>query len=1007
MDEIKNILRKSYTKIKTLWKNGKIQRTSRLTYDVTWNIILFFIIIGVVGLFFAGGVGAGYFASLVKDEPIRSYESMKQDIYNYEETSTLYYAENKYFGDIRSDIMREEVQLEDVSDTLIHAVIATEDRNFKKHEGVVPKAILRAVVQEATNAAVKTGGSTLTQQLIKNQILTNEVSFERKAKEILLALRLENFFNKDQILEAYLNIIPYGREASGRNIAGIQTAAQGVFGVDAKDLNLPQSAYLAGLPQSPSYYTPFKNSGGLKGKKGLQPGINRMKTVLERMYEADYISKKEYEKALNYDIVADFTLESKSTMDKYPALMFEAEKEAVEILSKQIAKEDGYTEEDLQGNKKLREEYQIRGERALRKNGYEVHTTIDKETYIAMQKIAKNYQHYGPDSNWTYTNKETGEQTQIQEPMQTGGILIENATGKIISFVGSRGYSQDSQINYVFDTVRSNGSTMKPLLDYAPAFENGIAQPGSPLADIRTYYGDYSPDNYTGTFHGIVSARKALAESFNVPALAVYNKLKNKGIGQEYIEKMGITSIGDKEYSNLTLGIGATSRGVSIEENVNAYNTFANGGKFVDAYMIDKIVTNDGKVIYEHKTEPVKVFSPQTAYLTLDVLRDVIDYGTATYLQSQLNTVSTVDWAGKSGTSESWHDYWFIGTNPNVTFGTWIGYNTPHNIKCNGCMPYNERNLKLWAKLVNKATEINPELMAPEANFERPDGIVERSYCAISGKLPSELCSRAGLVYTDLFNAKYVPTKTDDSLVTGSYVVVDGKAVIAGPNTPSEFVNGNGLTFNPEFLKKNNYDRLNDLTKLFPAKNRSNWQKIGVPSSDIGASIENDGKTPEPPTSVNKSGSSLSWSDSSSKDVVGYRIYRASSPGGSFSLIGNTTLTSFGVGSGDAVYRVKAVDYFGMESKLSEPAIAGDFSKPDPEPKPKQKEPDPDKPKDPKEDKKPPEPPVEPKDPKDKEKPTDTEKNDKKADEDPVEKPKDDKTNPPPKDDDGEEKPPE
>lgn len=999
LDGAKDTVKQSYTKIKTLWKNGKIQRSSRLTYDVTWNIILFFIVIGVVGLFFAGGVGAGYFASLVKDEPIRSYESMKQDIYNYEETSSLYYAEDKYFGDIRSDIMREEVKLENVSDTLIHAVIATEDRNFKQHEGVVPKAILRAVVQEATNAAVKTGGSTLTQQLIKNQILTNEVSFERKAKEILLALRVERFLDKDEILEAYLNIVPYGRDASGKNIAGIQTAAQGVFGIDAKKLNLPQSAYLAGLPQSPTYYTPFKNSGGLKDKAALKPGINRMKTALERMYEAEYISKKEYNKALKYDIVADFTLKSKSTIDKYPALMYEAEKRAKEILAKQLAKEDGYTEEDLQKDEKLNEEYLIRGERALRKNGYEVHTTIDKKTYGAMQKIAKNYQSYGPDSDWIYIDKKTGEQTRIQQPVQTAGMLIENSTGRIISFVGSRGYSQESQINYATDAIRPNGSTMKPLLDYAPAFENGIIQPSTPLQDIETVYpSGYSPSNYSVSFHGIVSARKALAESFNVPAIEVYSKLMNQGIGQEYIEKMGITTIGDDEYSHRSLGIGGTKYGTYIEENINAYNTFSNGGKFVDAYMIDNITTSDGEVIYEHKSKPVKVFSPQTAYLTLDVLRDVIDYGTATYLQSQLSSTG-VDWAGKSGTSQYTQDAWFIGFNPNVTFGTWIGYKTPHSLECDGCsLRYNERNIKLWAQLVNKATEINPELMAPEANFERPDGIVEKSYCAISGKLPSDLCRKAGLIHSDIFNVKYVPTETDESLTTGSYVVVDGKAVIAGPKTPTEFVNGNGLTFNPVFIQKNNYDRLNDLTKLFPFKDRAQWAKIGVPSGDIGAAIKNDGKAPSAPSSVSKSGSGLSWSASSSKDVVGYRIYRASSPGASYSLIGNTTSTSFEINGVEAVYLVKAVDYFGMESQVSEAVVVGDFSKPEPP-----------EPKDPKEDKKPPKT-DEPDKPDESDEPNKPDKPDKPDESDESDEPDEplDDANPPekPKDEDGKTKPP-
>src|SRR5699024_10864757 len=165
------------------------------------NLILFFLIAGLILFVFAGGVGAGYFASLVKDEPIRSYEEMQQDIYNYEQTSKIYFADNKYLGDVRADLQRDKVKLDNVSDLLKEAVIATEDEMFYEHHGVVPKAIIRAIYQEAANTQSQTGGSTLTQQIIKNQILTNEVSFERKAKEIVLALRLEHFFEKDEILE--------------------------------------------------------------------------------------------------------------------------------------------------------------------------------------------------------------------------------------------------------------------------------------------------------------------------------------------------------------------------------------------------------------------------------------------------------------------------------------------------------------------------------------------------------------------------------------------------------------------------------------------------------------------------------------------------------------------------------------------------------------------------------------------------------------------------------------
>ncbi|WP_087971936.1 transglycosylase domain-containing protein [Oceanobacillus rekensis] len=813
-------------KAKTLWKTGKVQRSSRITYDVAWNIILFGLVVGFVLLIFAGGVGAGYFASLVKDEPLRSKETMTQDIYNYSETSKLYFADNVYFGDIRSDLYREETSLDNISPTLLQAVIATEDQYFSDHHGVVPKAILRAVVQEVTNSSTQTGGSTLTQQLIKNQILTNEVSFERKAKEILLAMRLEQFLEKDDILEAYLNIIPYGRNSSGRNIAGVQTAAQGIFGINADEVNLAQAAYLAGLPQSPSAYTPFVNTGGLKDEAGIQAGLNRMQTVLNRMHDMEYITKEELDEALAYDIVADFKGDVPSPNEKYPYLTAEIEKEARKIIKDILLKEDGYTKEDIKADSDLNTEYDQLAERAMRMNGYKIHSTIDKEIYDAFQEVAQNYEHYGRDRTFTEINNETGESVEVTEKVQPGGMLIENNTGRIISFVGGRGYSEDNQINYAF-SERQPGSTIKPLIDYAPAMEMGLTQPATAIADVKQtfYFPGNAPyndvGNYGGGFHGIVSARTALANSYNIPAVATYLKVYNHN-PTEYLEKMGI-SLTDSEKSYPSLALGGMDYGITVEQNTNAFATFGNNGKFADAYMIEKIVTNDGDIIYEHETDPVDVFTPQTNYLTVDMMRDVVTNGTARYLNSRLKH-GTVDWAGKTGTSSDYHDSWFIATNPNVTMGTRIGYKTNSSINDRSYpLSYSQRNLNLWAQLINVASDIRPELVAPTERFERPDGIVEKSYCAISGMLPSELCSQAGLVKTDIFNAKFVPTEVDDSLIKS----------------------GNGLMFNPEWLERTGYNKFSDLTQLYP---NENWKKIRLPGDkteeDVSPTKDEDAEKP-------------------------------------------------------------------------------------------------------------------------------------------------------------------
>jgi len=825
--DFKEFLQKYIGKFKKMWQTGKIQRNSRITYDIVWNVILFFIVIGFIGIFLGVGVGAGYFASLVKDEPIRTYADMEKDIYNIEETSKLYFADEVYIGDVRSDLHREKVALEDISETLINAVIATEDEYFEEHNGVVPKAIVRAIVQEAMNSDVKSGGSTLTQQIIKNQILTNEVSFERKAKEILLALRLERFFSKDEILESYLNIIPYGRDAAGDNIAGIQTASRGVFDVDAKDLTLPQAAFLAGLPQSPSAYTPFKNSGGLKDDEGLKPGINRMKTVLKRMYDAEYITKEEYNEALDYNIVEDFREKKTRSRDTYPALTKEIQERAKKILVEVLAEEDGYSLKDLRDDEDLHEQYKQLAARGLEMNGYHIHSTIDKDIYEAQQEVAKNFQHYGPDRE--VADKETGE--TYMDSVQTGAVLIENNSGKIISFVGNRESSGENEYNFATQATRNPGSTIKPLLDYGPAMEKGVVQPGSVLAAYsRTFnisgHNSYQVNNYGGGQYGLVSAREALAKSYNVPAVETYSKIINDDPrpAEEYLEKMGITTLTETDKSILSLSLGGMDHGISVEEMTNAYATFANNGQFIDGYMIDKITTSDGEVVYEHKSDQVDVFSSQTAYLTIDILRDVLSYGTAASLKPRLSNQS-VDWAGKTGTSNDYKDAWFIGTNPNVTFGTWIGYDSNVGLDyCPGCsLSYSQRAQALWAEFINAATEINPELLAPQEQFKQPEEIVSRSYCAISGKLPSELCEKAGLIKSDIYNAKFVPTETDDSLISS----------------------GGGIAFNPEWLKRNGYDNLSDLSILFPRTNRELWEKIGSSKENTEKSNEDDEDTEE------------------------------------------------------------------------------------------------------------------------------------------------------------------
>lgn len=527
-----------------LLTNKKTVKNARITYKVVWNLLLLFLIVVILGGAFATGVGAGYFASLVKNEPVRSYSSLKKDIYNYTETSDLYFSDNVYLGKLRSDLEREEVKVDQVSDFLVKAVIATEDQYFYQHKGVVPKSVFRAVYQEVSNSSVQSGGSTLTQQLVKNQILTDEVSFQRKANEILLALRLEKFFDKKEILEAYLNVSTFGRNSSGRNIAGVQAAAKGIFGKDAKDLTLPEAAFIAGLPQSPFGYTPYTNKGTLKNN--LEPGLTRMKTVLKRMYDGGYINQQQYTEANSYDITKDFIGPGVNPIETYPWLTFEIEKRAIDVLTTVLAKKDGISEKDLKKDDNLYLKYKTSATHDLHQNGYEIHTTINKDIYDVMQKVKDTYPYYGPDKSEEKVDPETGEKKSVMEPVEVGAMLIENKTGKIISFVGGRDYNKQN-LNHATSAVRQNGSTMKPLLVYGPAIEMGKVSPGTPLPDVELHLNPSKPNtawplNYDKTYNGLVSARYALTVSYNVPAVKLYSEILNQRPAK-YLEKMGFTSL--------------------------------------------------------------------------------------------------------------------------------------------------------------------------------------------------------------------------------------------------------------------------------------------------------------------------------------------------------------------------------------------------------------------------------------------------------------------------------
>lgn len=906
---MKEWLEKFNKKIEILASSKPVRRFG-IAGDVFWNLFLLAIVLLVTATIFVGSVGAGYFASLVKDEPLRSKEEMREQIFSYEETSEIYFANDIYIGKIRTDLDRRETSLANISPLVINAVLATEDEYFREHPGIVPKAVLRGLLQDVSNSSTQTGGSTLTQQLIKNQILTNEVSYERKAKEILLAYRLEHFMTKEEILEAYLNIIPYGRNSSGRNIAGIETAAQGIFGIKASELNLSQAAYIAGIPQAPFKYTPFTNKGEQKSAEGMQPGVDRMKTVLYRMQEVGFITEQEYKEAIAYDITKDFKGYEQRPEDKYPWLTIELEERAKSIFSQILAEKDGIDPARLDEEANLKEKYSILADRTIRSGGYRIYSTIDKDMYDVMKQVTDEFTLYGQTYKKKATDPETGEEIEVDVPVQTGSVVIDNKTGKILSFVGGRDHSLE-QLNHATQAFRSNGSTMKPLLAYAPAIEYGVIGAGSPVVDVKFVrkYDDYKPVNYNPNQElGIIPARQAVASSQNLPVLRLYDSILERRPAS-FLEKMGFSRLTDGDYENLSTAIGGITHGASVEENTNAYATFANGGKFVDAYMIERIEDLDGNIIYQHEVVPEDVFSEETAYIMTDMLRDVLKQGgTATRAQSLLKFKS--DFAAKTGTTQDHKDVWLVGYNPNISMGVWLGYDQPRTLFAfnNKYQHPSYRVNTLWANYMNTLYDLNPEYIGTKETFKKPANVVTQSFCGISGLAPSTSCSNAGLVTSDLFNRKVlVPTQPDDSFVSSTTVVVNGKTYAALPTTPTEFVAMQGFGLNQAFIDRMLGKLGGDASKLLPF-NSGNGVSTGVQFSADNVA----------PTAVNASISNgrLSWSASPSNDVVGYRVYSVSN--GTSLVASKKSFEGYQINATPGVrYVVVAVDITGRQSAYS------------------------------------------------------------------------------------------
>lgn len=600
----------------------------------------------------------------------------------------------KFLYKIYKDENRTLVTLDSLPNFVKNAFLAAEDKDFYQHKGFSISGTVRALYKNITDSKTE-GGSTITQQLVKNTLLSNEKTITRKIKELILSVQVEFAYSKDKIFEMYLNQVAFGGPAYG-----IQEAARQYFNVDAKDLNLSQATFLAGLPQAPSTYSPF----------GDQPYLakERQKFVLDQMLKLNMITQDEYQESLSYPLSFN---SAKIEINAPHFVMF---------IKDQLTKE--------------------LGESIVYQGGLIVTTTLDLDLQEKAQKIVTD--EIKSLKNYQVTN---------------GSALVTNPkTGEILAMVGSKDYfnlNEDGQVNLTL-ALRQPGSSIKPL-NYALAFENGYG-PGSVIEDKPYTYNlsgqePWTPKNYDGKFHGFVTLRQALGSSYNIPSVVLLSKNGIQNFA-DLAKQMGITSWNNPARFGLSMALGSLE--VRMVDLATAYSTFANQGITTPLNSIISIQKANGEKVYlstcpqktdaivqyssalaeESNCSPHQSISQTTAYLISDILADnsarAPAFGTNSILNIKKTKVSV-----KTGTSNDLRDNWTFGFTKDFLVSTWVGNNnnTPMSRIASGITGASP----IWAKIVNTILE---DGYYTTDSSPTPVDLIKVSICTLTGTLPCEGC---------------------------------------------------------------------------------------------------------------------------------------------------------------------------------------------------------------------------------------------------------------------------
>ncbi len=700
---IKKTSRSANNKKNTDPKQGKNKKKNK---KIGWKIFRVCLFVGIALCIIGAGVVLGVISGIIDDTQsitLDELELLPQTSFVYDmngnDLASLYDSENRIM-----------VTYDEIPENAVNAVVAIEDERFFSHHGIDIKRTLGAIVTfVASGGDSSFGGSTLTQQLVKNITSDKEYAWQRKIREWYRAISLESKLDKTQIFESYVNTIYYGDGSYG-----IEVASNHFFGKSVTELNLAESAAIAAMIQSPEVTNPYKSDEAREKLK------NRQEVVLDKMASLGMISTEECEEAKAYE------LQYTSKEVAYGGTQTYFVDAVVEAVI-----------EDLMDQRNVSRGIAMK---MIYTDGYKIYSTEDPTVQAAIDDAYNN-------PNMFYTEWDG---TMIQSSM----VVLDHTNGEVRGLIGGTGSKEGAlTLNRATQSRRQPGSCMKPFGGYGPAFEKGVLSPGAGLDDNQLTMGNWTPGNYYGYFRGFVTARQAIANSMNIPAVRANLAVNDQDYAWNFAYNCGLTSLAEADKNPASLALGGVTYGFSALQMANAYGTIANNGYHIEPKLYTRVEDRNGNIVLDNTAVDAKsVMKDSTAYMLTDCLKSVVTdptFGTATGYVSIKN--GTIAVTGKTGNTNDDYDRWFCGFTPYYTIACWEGYDTSKVI--GRAYPYDP--IRLFNTVMNAICADKPA-----AGFTQPSSVVTTEICRDSGLIATDACRadpRGSRVITDMVAVDTIP----------------------------------------------------------------------------------------------------------------------------------------------------------------------------------------------------------------------------------------------------------